>query len=125
MKREHVITRLVTHLSGGLRANLSDPNVLMVFPTGTDVPALIPLPGPYDLLGTVQSLGLALVGTEECMEADGLEHRIWHPCACRKLYSPPGLPTLPPPELWGGLAHAAGQAGDAESSLSCGTSASP
>jgi len=106
----------VTHLSGGVRANLSDPNVLRVFPTAPGKePCLIPLPAAYNLLEAVHSLGLVLVGTEESMTISGLEHRIWHPCAYRKLYSPADL-VLAPPELWGALAYAAERSGDAESS---------
>ena len=115
MERNQIITRLVTHLSGGVRANLSDPNVLRLFPTATNTPELIPLPGPYDLLNMVHSFGLALVGTEEIIEINSLEHRIWHPCAYRKLYSPDNL-SLEPPELWGVLAHSAEKSCDAECS---------
>lgn len=107
--------QLVTHLSGGVRANLSDPHVLKIFPTADGTPELIPLPAPYDLLGAVQALGLVLVGTEERIEIHYLEHRMWHPCAHRKLYHPAGL-ALAPPELWGALAHAAEKNGDTESS---------
>lgn len=115
MQRKQVLAQLVTHLSGGVRANLSDPNVLKVFPTVIGTPELIPLPGPYDLLKTVHELGLVLVGTEEAMEISRLEHRIWHPCAYRKLYHPPDL-ALAPPELWGALAHAAEKSDDTETS---------
>jgi hypothetical protein len=115
MERKRVITQVVTHLSGGVRANLSDPNVLKVFPTVTGTPELIPLRGPYDLLQKVHALGLVLVGTEECSEINHLEHRVWHPCTYRKLYSPPDL-TLAAPELWDALAYTAEKNGDTESS---------
>jgi hypothetical protein len=46
MQRRQGLTHLVTHLSGGVRANLSDPNILKVFPTAAGTPELIPLPGP-------------------------------------------------------------------------------
>jgi hypothetical protein len=115
MERKQITTHLVRHLSGGVRANLADPNVLRLFPTATGTPELIPLHEPSDLLNVVHSIGLALVGTEEAMEISSLEHRIWHPCASRKLYSPENL-SLAPPELWGALAYSAGESGDAESS---------
>jgi hypothetical protein len=115
LQRKPVMTQVMTHLSGGVRADLSDPNVLKVFPTATDTPELLPLPGPYDLLNVVHSLGLVLVGTEERIAIHGLEHRVWHPDPYCKLYHPPDL-ALAPPELWGALAYAAEKGGDAESS---------
>ena len=115
MQRGQVITQIVTHVSGGVRANLSDPLVVKVFPTAARTAELLPLPGPHDVLKAVHSLGLVLVGTEECMEIGHLEHRIWHSCTYQKLYTPPGL-ALAPSELWGALAHAAATNGDGESS---------
>jgi hypothetical protein len=91
MQSSQVTTHLVTHLSGGVRANLSDPNVLQVFPTTKGAPESIPLPGPCDLLKVADALGLAVIGTEESIDIGGLEHRIWHPFAYRKLYQPADL----------------------------------
>jgi hypothetical protein len=112
MKTEMIQTQRFVHLSGGLRANLSRPDFLDVFPTGKAMRMLLPLPKPYDCLEVVHSLDLVMLGTEERFVMGQMLNRIWHPCRYRDSYSPNGLPS---PELWGTLANAAREQSDTDS----------
>lgn len=104
--------KVLTHLSGGLRADMGENKSLRLSPVSRDMQALTELglifPNGWDNpLGLFNKLGLNIIGTEELAIDGDYVTSIWHPSYYGKCK---GIKDVA--HIWYGIANAARTEGD-------------